>query len=311
MSYIQVESFIEMMLVERGASKNTLDAYERDLTDFYHFINNRFSNTDLKNVNKDQIEDFLQHLRKSKISDSTIARKLSAIKQFYYFLISDNEIKIDPTTHISTSISSSKIPKFLTEQEIELILNYSRSDESKSGKRLYALLEILYASGLRVSELVSLKKSSIQSTNNDGDRVFYLKITGKGNKERIVPLNRTALNSIEDHMDSMNKSESSSEYLFPSGGKTKHISRQRLGQILKELAINAGINPDKISPHIIRHTFASHLLNRGMDLRTLQTVLGHEDISTTQIYTHIPSDTLIKEVNTKHPLAKKKIKELQ
>jgi len=306
----QVESFIEMMLVERGASKNTLEAYERDLNDFKHFIKSKFPNTDLKDATKDHIEAFLVNLGRLKIADSTISRKLSAIKQFYYFLISDNEIKIDPSTHVTVSVSSSKVPKFLTEDEIELLLNSSKSDKSKTGKRLSALLEILYASGLRVSELVSLKKSSIQSTHTDKQKIFYLKVTGKGNKERIVPLNDSAVDSIDNHIEAMNENERLSEYLFPSGGKVKHLSRQRLGQILKELAFNTGINPEKISPHIIRHSFASHLLNRGIDLRTLQTMLGHEDISTTQIYTHIPSEKLIKELNEKHPLAKKKIREL-
>ncbi len=292
-----IESFLEMMMAERGSSSNTCQAYRRDLADFVRFSEN--SSINIEKVTKKDVQDFLASLTGRGISARSSARKLSTLKQFYQFLFSEQIIPDNPVITIEGPKQTKSLPKFLTEQEMARLFETVQKDLSEQGARTAALLEISYAAGLRVSELVSLKISAIQK---DGTLI----IKGKGGKERMVPLHRTAQEKIKNYLNIrhifLGEGEES-EWLFPSDGK--HLTRQRFGQILKELAIKANLDPAKISPHILRHSFASHMLHHGADLRVLQELLGHSDISTTQVYTHILDEKLKNIVTNKHPLAKK------
>ena len=278
-----LDSFLEVMSVERGASKNTLESYKRDLEDFSENIKN------IESCTEADIEKYLRGLSKKSFAPRSVARKLSSLKQFFMYLYTEKIRPDNPTANVEAPKLGKSLPKFLTVEEVGKLL-----DEAAKDKRINAMLEILYASGLRVSELIALKKNSVRSENGD----FYLFVKGKGNKERIVPLGSKAIAALNDYL-----AEAKPEiWLFPSG--KDHITRQRFGQLLKELAINAGIDRKKVSPHVLRHSFASHLLENGADLRLVQELLGHEQIATTQIYTHIQSKKLQELVNSKHPLAK-------
>jgi len=291
-----IESFLDMMAAERGCSANTIAAYRRDLLELEKFLNKKT----IQRASFDDLKNYLSTISKTGLSSSTTARRVSSIKQFYQFLCSDKVREDNPTTSLDAPKNSSHLPKYLSEDEVDRLIRTSYEDESSGGTRLTAMLEILYASGLRVSELIALKKSSFQKKSNG---VYFLIIKGKGNKERIAPLNKSATDAIKRYLK-VSKSDKET-WLFPSSSKGGHMTRQRMGQILKKLAIPANIDPNKVSPHILRHSFASHLLNNGMDLRVLQELLGHSDISTTQIYTHIADDRLKSLVSKSHPLAKK------
>ncbi len=302
-----VERFLEMMSAERGAAKNTLQAYQRDLEDFADFAQKKAGGKALSALDTKELRKYLQHLHSHGISASSSARKLSALRQFYQFLYSEGLCASDPTAGLDSPKQARHLPKHLQEDEVEHLLSTAAEDSSAEGVRLHALLEILYASGLRVSELVALKLSHLQR-EPDGSLKPFMLVTGKGNKERLVPLNDSALAAIQRYMalrDGFVKKGVHSPWLFPSGSKSQHLTRQRLGQLLKQLAITAGIAPERVSPHVLRHSFASHLLKNGADLRVLQELLGHSDISTTQIYTHIANTHLQQLVETAHPLAKK------
>lgn len=282
-----LDSFLEMMSVERGSSKNTIESYTRDLNDF-------FENTpDAESCTRADIEKYLRALSKKGFAPRTLARRLSSLSQFFTFLYTEKIRSDDPSNNIEAPKLGRPLPKFLTLEEVEKLLAESTSDP-----RMNAMLEILYASGLRVSELIGLKKNSVRQENGD----YYLFVLGKGNKERIVPLGGKAVAALKNYLEA----EKPEQWLFPAGknGENSHITRQRFGQLLKELAINAGIDHNKISPHVLRHSFASHLLENGADLRLVQELLGHQRIATTQIYTHIQGNKLQKLVATHHPLAK-------
>ena len=282
-----LDSFLEMMSVERGSSRNTLESYMRDLEDFSLNILN------IESCSKSEIEKYLQSLSRKGFAGRSIARKLSALKQLFTYLYIEKIRPDNPTANIEAPKLGRPLPKFLSIEEVTKLL-----DEAAKTPRINAMLEILYASGLRVSELIALKKNSIRQENG----ADYLFVKGKGSKERIVPLGSKAFEALTIYL----KAEMPESWLFPSShdAKNSHISRQRFGQMLKELALNAGLDPKKISPHVLRHSFASHLLENGADLRLVQELLGHEQIATTQIYTHIQSKKLREIVNTKHPLAK-------
>jgi integrase/recombinase XerD len=278
-----LDAFLEMMAVERGASRNTLQSYTKDLEDFSSSINNP------ENASEEQITKYFQSLSKRGFKPRTIARKLSSISQFFMYLYTEKIRADNPTTNIDAPKMGKSLPKFLSIEEVEKLLT-----EASKDLRLNAMLEILYASGLRVTELISLKKNSVRMENGD----YYLFVKGKGSKERIVPLGGKSIAALNAYL----QAEKPQEWLWPSGNS--HITRQRFGQLLKELAVNSGIDHKKVSPHVLRHSFASHLLENGADLRLVQELLGHEQIATTQIYTHIQSKKLQKLVNEHHPLAK-------
>jgi integrase/recombinase XerD len=295
-----------MLLVERGVSINTITAYKKDLTQYQAYINKK--NVKIITADIVIIRNYLQTLNKASFSPKTISRKLSSLNQFYKFLHEDKIRTDNPTINIDAPKFNKNLPKFLDEQEIVTLIDIAKQTDTKEFIRLTAMLELLYASGMRVSELVELKFSDLQIDRGNNNQLHpYLLITGKGNKERMVVINNKALQALTTYLAIRIKftPQKNNIWLFPSAAS--HITRQRFGQLLKELAIKAGIDPDKVSPHIVRHSFASHLLENGADLRVIQELLGHADISTTQIYTHIQTKKLKNIVNNLHPLAKKKL----
>jgi len=322
-----VEQFIEMMVAERGASANTVAAYQRDLDGFLAFLQNEKKN--LKQVSRTHIESFLAGLSQEGLSAQTLARKLSALRQLFQFLYHEKIRTDNPTATLETPRLGRNLPKTLTVANVSALLDASRADSSPKGLRLQAMIELMYGAGLRVSELVGLKLSALE-VRDGGKKVAtdFLMIRGKGNKERLVPVHGKArealsryleirdvfLQSAESGMRNAEKKKLPhsalrtlpSPYLFPYARAEGYITRQQFGVMLKELAIKAGINPEKISPHTLRHSFATHLLEGGADLRVIQELLGHSDISTTQIYTHVAGERLKKLVQDNHPLARKK-----
>lgn len=278
-----IENFLEMMSVERGISKNTADAYGRDLRDF------AMNCPDLLEVGEKQIKKYIVGLSVEGKSAKTIARKLSCLKQIFDFLYLEKLREDNPILNVEAPKTAKALPKYLTKEEVQRLL-----DEAAEEPRMNAMLEILYASGLRVSELISLRQNSIRQQNGE----FYLFIKGKGSKERLVPLGRYAQDALRAYFDEVEIED----FLFPSG--KSHITRQGFGQNLKKLAVNAGIPPSKVSPHVLRHSFASHMLENGADLRIVQELLGHESIVTTEIYTHIQAEKLHETVKKFHPLSK-------
>jgi integrase/recombinase XerD len=283
--------FLTKILVEDGLSANTIASYSKDLELFEKFIEKK--NIGLDQVNPQDIKDYLSELHSQKLKASSVGRKISCLKNFFRFLVDENIIRSNPALNISSPKREAKLPKFLSEEDILKLLN-----EAESDPRLSCMIEILYAAGLRVTELVSLPLIAIQ---REGDSLKnYLVIKGKGAKERIAPLNKAAIRRIIEYL----KIKEESPWLFPGHVKGKHLTRQAFHQMLKDLAIRAGLDPIRVHPHVIRHSFATHLLNSGADLRVLQELLGHSDISTTEIYTHILDSKLRDLVFKHHPLNK-------
>jgi integrase/recombinase XerD len=289
-----------MLASERGSASNTLESYRRDLNDCAAFLKDH--HISLEKASGESLRNYLNSLYDRGMIASTIARHISALKQFFQFLVTEEICQEDPTSLLARPKKRKPLPKILTEEEITKLLETVTQDVSPEGERLEALLEILYASGLRVSELISLEH----------DAVFYaeetLIVKGKGGKERMVPLSSYAIKALEKYLKVRSEfipQKGASKWLFPSYGKSGHLTRQRLGQLLKALAIQAGIDPRKISPHVIRHAFATHLLNGGADLVSVQNMLGHADIATTQIYTHVMHKKLQEVIQRCHPLSQK------
>jgi len=291
-----IESFLEMMTAERGASRNTILSYARDLDDARAYLKSR--KVSFESADRDVLEEYMVSLSKSGLSPRTIARRLSSLRQLYRFLYTENRRADNPAAQLDTPRQPRTLPKSLTAQDITTLIATARAEGEL---RLTAMLELLYASGLRVSELVTLPARALERKGSE--RFAFLTVRGKGNKERIVPLHDAAVDALQAYL-AQRKDEP--KWLFPSRGKEGHITRQRFGQMLKSLAARAGLDPEKISPHTLRHSFASHLLAGGADLRVIQELLGHADISTTQIYTHVEQERLTKLVNEHHPLAGKK-----
>lgn len=280
MNYIDV--FLEAMSAERGRSAKTLASYASDL----HHADENISGG-LLNASHDDVQQYLAHLP---IRASSVARKASALRGFYKFLMLEKIIKTNPAANLEIPKRMRSLPKLLSVSEIELLI--SSAGDIHNTARLRAMLELTYASGLRVSELCELPM-----TANLGDKLL---IHGKGAKERIVPMHERAQYALEKWLEL--RGDNSSKYVFPSNGQTGHITRDGFFKILKKCAVLAGIDPHRVSPHVLRHSFASHLLAGGANLRAIQTMLGHEDISTTQIYTHVMPDKLMETVREHHPL---------
>jgi integrase/recombinase XerD len=295
------DSFLEMISAERGAAANTLASYGRDLNDYLGHLARRDRTP--RDAAVADIRSWLEAMSKAGMAASTSARRLSAVRQFHKFLFAESRRPDDPTATIDSPRQGRPLPKLLSEQEVDLLLAMAGEEEGPSGLRMTALLELLYATGMRVSELVELPLSAVA---RDQD---FITVRGKGGKERLVPLtgkSRQALAAYKAVRPSfLPQGAKDSKWLFPSRGKEGHLTRQRFGQMLKDLAILCGIPRDKVSPHVLRHAFASHLLAHGADLRAVQKMLGHSDISTTQIYTHVLDERLARAVSEKHPLARK------
>jgi integrase/recombinase XerD len=316
-----INSFSQILAIENGLAKNTICAYQNDLKLFLKFLESKHS--DFLKVDENLFKLYLENLHEEGITTSSLNRKISTFKHFFKFLDLESLKKDNPTTNISQAKSNQKLPKCLSENEIFSLFQVLDNDPTPFGIRLKCMLEILYASGLRVSELVELPISAIGKYIKSEKTYLknYLIINGKGKKERIAPLNKASLKILEKYLDlRQDLGHKDSKWLFcgqvrinkgnnniKSSRKIvgdKHITRQRFHQMLKELAVKANIDKTKVSPHIIRHSFASHLLNQGIDLRVLQELLGHSDISTTQIYTHILDSKLKDLVYQNHPLIK-------
>ena len=306
--------FIEMMAAERGASANTLAAYQRDLNDFLVFL--AAGSHSLVQVSRAQVEQFMAGLSSSGLSAHTVARKLSALRQLFQFLYSENIRSDNPTATLETPRQAKRLPDTLDVQDIAALLEAARCDASPKGLRLLAMMELIYGAGLRVSELVTLTLSCLQvrdgSTQVNTD---FLLVRGKGNKERLVPVHGKARQALSRYLEVratfVPDEKHDKGWLFPYHRAEGYVTRQQFGVMLKELALKAGLDPEKLSPHTLRHSFASHLLEGGADLRVIQELLGHSDISTTQIYTHVAGERLKKLVQENHPLAKVKKREKQ
>lgn len=308
-----VDSFLDMLTAERGAALNTRHAYERDLTDVSLYLRKQRS-TDIDKATTADLKAYLEDLsnkthtkgeNKSQIAVRTVARRLSALRQFYRFMVSENNRKDDPTSTIESPKQGRTLPKTLSEDEVNALIKAAAAGGGGDSIRLVCLLEMLYSTGLRVSELVGLPMSAL------GDNMQFLMVTGKGGRERMVPMSEPAQQAIKNYVDVREQFISSedkghqAQWLFPSRtSDSGHLTRQRFAQLLKDVARDAEIQADKVSPHILRHAFATHLLSNGADLRSVQKMLGHADIATTQIYTHIVGDKAKETVEEKHPLSK-------
>ncbi|MCF8496725.1 MAG: site-specific tyrosine recombinase XerD [Alphaproteobacteria bacterium] len=308
-----VDTFLEMLSAERGAALNTRQAYWRDLADFSLYLRKE-RNSDVDKATTDDIKAYMKHLaekihvkgnNRSKIAVRTIARRLSALRQFYRYLISENKRKDDPTSTIESPKQGRTLPKTLNEGEVDNLIKTAAGAGTPESVRLVCLLEMIYATGLRVSELVGLPLSAI------GEDSQFVTVAGKAGRERVVPMSAPSQKAMKAYLDvrakfiSPEEREKQSQWLFPSKTSIKgHITRQRFAQLLKDLARDAGLEEGKVSPHVLRHAFATHLLQNGADLRAVQKMLGHADIATTQIYTHVIGENLKKTVKDKHPLAK-------
>jgi integrase/recombinase XerD len=298
-----LDLFLDMLAAERGAAVNTLAAYRRDLDDFARYLVSKRAT--VATATSDELRGHLAGLSKKGFKASSIARRLSAMRQLYRFLYAEGHRTDDPAAVLEGPKRGQAIPKILSIAEVDRLLSVSRDamgDDSATATsrlraaRLACLIEVLYATGLRVSELVSLPASAARS----GARMLIVR--GKGGRERMVPLNDAAKQAMADYLALLNEAGRASRWLFPSFGETGHLTRQHFARELKALAPAAGLRPNQLSPHVLRHAFASHLLQNGADLRSLQMLLGHADISTTQIYTHVLEERLKSLVRDLHPL---------
>lgn len=294
-----LESFLEMLSAERGAAVHTLDAYRRDLLDFAGHLRGR--KRAFTNSSAADIRDYLASLSAAGLKASTQARRLSALRQMHRFLLDEDIRADDPTSAIESPKRGRPLPKVVTEAQTQALIDAAASLEGPEAVRLLCIVELLYASGLRVSELVTLPLAAA-----GGERRMLL-VKGKGGKERLVPLGTPAREAIKTYLTVrprfLPQSERAQRFLFPSRGVEGHLTRRRVAQLLKDLAVKAGVDPRNLSPHVLRHAFASHLVAHGADLRSVQQLLGHADIATTQIYTHVQDERLRRLVAEKHPLA--------
>jgi integrase/recombinase XerD len=306
-----INLFLDMLAAEQGAGTNTLDAYRRDLTDLSEYLTR--SGQTFVAVDTDGLRGYLADLDTRGFKSSSVARRLSAMRHLFRFLLSERVRGEDPAAILSGPKRGRGLPKVLSIADVDRMLTRAKElTQAATGlkqlraMRLYCLLEVLYATGLRVSELVALPRTAAR---NDAAMIV---VRGKGNKERLVPLNDASRQAMSDYLAAMEaqKSEKAkgatvSKWLFPSFGESGHLTRQHFARDLKELAAASGLSPRLVSPHVLRHAFASHLLHNGADLRIVQTLLGHTDISTTQIYTHVVEERLKSLVRDLHPLAEK------
>lgn len=308
-----LDSFLDMLTAERGAALNTRQAYERDLSDLGLWLAQR--SLPLERAGTDDLRAYLLWLSQHGGSEDgsepaaprTLARRLSAMRQFYRFLVSEGRRADDPASALDSPKQGRSLPKILTEDEVGRMIATAQARGGAEGLRLVALMEVLYATGLRVSELVGLPLTAIL---RDGRGLI---VRGKGGKERMVPLSEPATAALvaylplRSHFLVPGRETVQASFLFPSRSSTDgHLTRQRFAQLLKELALESNIDPEKVSPHVLRHAFATHLLDHGADLRSVQKMLGHADIATTQIYTHVVSSRLKAVMQEHHPLARRR-----
>jgi integrase/recombinase XerD len=293
------EAFLEMIAAERGAAKLTQEAYCRDLEDAAEVL----GATPLERATTADLRRYLARLARRALAPATQARRLSALRQFFRFLVVEGVRADDPTAALDAPRSRRPLPKLVSESEASALIEAAFRFEGAEGVRLVCLLELLYGAGLRVSELVSLPLAAVMRDPR------FLIVCGKGGKERLVPLGAPARRALDAYLAQRGRflrPGQASRYLFPSRGAAGHLTRRRAAQLLKDVAVKSGIDPSRLSPHVLRHAFASHMLAGGADLRSLQEMLGHADIATTQIYTHVQTDRLQQLVKDHHPLARKR-----
>ncbi|WP_439816850.1 site-specific tyrosine recombinase XerD [Zavarzinia sp. CC-PAN008] len=294
---LEAEAFLEMLAVERAAKVNTLDAYRRDLADYEAFLAPRT----VLAAGPDSVPAYLAALSQAGRAERTVNRRLSCLRQFHAFLLEEGRIASDPTRAAEGAKAPRTLPRILSETEVgHLLAAAAEGEDSPERARRVCLVELLYATGLRVSELATLPRAAVQ-----GDPRLIM-VTGKGGRDRLVPVGDAARAAILDWLRHRpaHDPQGRSRYLFPGSGRPGHLSRQQVANILKDLAVLAGLPPSRVSPHVMRHAFASHLLAHGADLRAVQTLLGHADISTTEIYTHVLAERLKAVVEEHHPLAR-------
>jgi integrase/recombinase XerD len=296
------EAFLEMMAVERAAAKNTLNAYARDLADAQGFLAGR--GRDLADAAAEEVEVYFVELGARGLSPATAARRRAAVRQFYRFVLGEGWRADDPSRRVEAPKKGRSLPKVLSREEMDRLIAAAAARDGAQGLRLACMVELAYASGLRISELTGLTLAALARDP------AYLVVRGKGGKERLAPLNATARTAVKAYLEVrprfLPKGDKANPWLFPSRGAAGRLTPRRFAQLLDEAAADAGIDPTRVSPHVLRHAFATHLLEGGADLRVVQTLLGHADIATTQIYTHVAGDRLRQVVETKHPLGKKR-----
>ena len=296
------EAFLEMMSVERAAARNTLLAYSKDLADAQGFLGRRGS--DLAAASAEDIEAYFLDLGARGLSPATASRRRASVRQFYRFVLGETWRVDDPSRRVEAPRKGRSLPRVLSRAEMDALIAAAGARDGAQGLRLACMVELAYASGLRISELTGLTLAALARDP------AYLIVKGKGGKERLAPLNDTARTAVKAYLEVrpgfLPKGDKANPWLFPSRGKGGRLTPRRFAQLLDEAAADAGIDPARVSPHVLRHAFATHLLEGGADLRVVQTLLGHADIGTTQIYTHVASDRLSEVVATKHPLARKR-----
>ncbi len=300
------EAFLEMMSVERAAAANTLTAYRRDLADATGFLGPR--GRDLSSASAEDVEAYFTALGARGLSPATAARRRAAVRQFYRFVLGEGWRADDPSRRVDAPKKGRSLPKVLAREEIDRLIAAAAARDGSQGLRLACMVELAYASGLRISELTGLTLAALARDP------AYLIVKGKGGKERLAPLNEAARTAVKAYLDvrkdflpkGADKVSGANPWLFPSRGKGGRLTPRRFAQLLDEAAADAGLDPARVSPHVLRHAFATHLLEGGADLRVVQTLLGHADIGTTQIYTHVATDRLAEVVATKHPLSRKR-----
>lgn len=297
-----LDAFLEMMAVERAAARNTLTAYAKDLEDASGFLAGR--GRDLADASAEDVEAYFAALGERGLSPATAARRRASLRGFYRFVLGEGWRRDDPSRRVDAPKKGRPLPKILAREEVDRIIAAATARDGAAGLRLGCMVELLYASGLRISELLSLPLAAVIR-----DPAFLI-VKGKGGKERLVPLNAPAREAVKAYLPVraafLAKGDKASPWLFPSRGQGGRLTARRFAQMLDESAADAGVDPAKVSPHSLRHAFATHLLEGGADLRTVQKLLGHADIATTQIYTHVTSDRLKAVVESAHPLAKKR-----
>jgi integrase/recombinase XerD len=297
--------FLDMLAAERGASKNTLDAYRRDLDDYLAYLREAGSAPD--RTTAATVRGFMASLEERGLKATSAARRLSAVRQFHKFLYVEGYAPVDPTAAVSAPKRGRILPKVLSVDQVDRLLQVAKEgaehaetppSERLRASRMVCLLELLYATGLRVSELIALPRSAAKT------RERFLVVRGKGAKERLVPLTEAAREAARSYLAlSEQQGKAAGPWLFPADSESGHLTRQAFARDLKSVAAAAGLRADKVSPHVLRHAFASHLLQNGADLRVVQELLGHSDISTTQIYTHVLDERLKSMVRDLHPLS--------
>jgi integrase/recombinase XerD len=307
-----VEQFLEALVAERGFAVNSVLAYKKDLEDFCEYLNS--SKQDLNSISKVDIQKFISFLKtKKNLSPRSIARKIAAIKSFYNFLESESAIPVNPIASIKLPRHKAPLPKVLSVAQVKQLIKFCQRSSDVQSIRTLAMIQLLYSGGLRVSELVGLKLSDLQISSSNASGSYRLKIQGKGNRERLVLIDKQTYQALMKYLSIRKEFQSKeNDYVFCSRSKTGHMTRQNFALTLRNVAIGSALGPDLcVSPHVLRHSFASHMLQGGADLRAIQSLLGHVDISTTQIYTHLKKEHLKSLIEDKHPLVEQKTSKQQ